>query len=177
MWYSYIPLHLDSRPTIIYNSLWNESWAKTWDGPIGAGIASAGRDGDIFCSWLCCGDHWPSRWDEWGEIEMALVQNLGSTKKGQIPSCLTNFGAHVSKKVGTKHIWVHFLNPFLGANFEPLLLRQLPNFDCSLTFWPGDHNRSCALICWRVHLERFSFSRITSMIRSASVTATYPPGN
>ena len=115
--------------------------------------------------------------DEWGEIEMALVQNLGPTKTGQIPSCLTNFGAHVSKKVGTKHIWVHFLNPFLGANFEPLLLSQLPNFDCCLISWPGGQNGSCALICWRVHLERFSFSRITSMIRSASVTATYPPGN
>ena len=111
--------------------------------------------------------------DEWGEIEMALVQQ----KKVKSPHCLTNFGAHVSKKVGTKHIWVHFLNPFLGANFEPLLLTQLPNFDCCLISWPGDQNRSCALICWRVHLERFSFSRITSMIRSASVTSTYPPGN
>ena len=37
--------------------------------------------------------------DEWGEIEMALVQNLGSTKKGQVPSLLFDILAGRPKQI------------------------------------------------------------------------------
>ncbi len=133
--------------------------------PKGAGIASAGRDGDILCSWLCCGDHWPSRWMNGAEIEISKwcwFIIWGQQKKGshplmsdEIQPCLSIFVC-----VCIFFLWLFFW-------------RQLSNFDCCLISWPRDKNISCALICWRVHLEGFSFSGVTSVIRIESVTATY----